>query len=99
METAFANIAHISRLNTLEVREWGRFPNDRMHSGGIHEGNPSDEPQCIPVIELGHLPRTCQLRVCVETPLELTCCIFPNMIVEGAWVAVRGARERKGSVI
>jgi len=82
METAPANIAHVSWLNTREVREWGRFPSDHMHSGGVHKGNPSNAPQGISMIELRHLPEAGRLQVWTETLPNLTCCIFPNMMVE-----------------
>jgi len=84
METAFANVSHISRLNTIEVREWGRLPSDRVHSGGIRKGKRSNEPQGMSTIELRHLPKTCQRRGWTETLLEVTCCIYPNMIAGGA---------------
>ena len=83
METASENIPYISRLDTFEVREWGRFPSKRMHLGGVHRGNPWNEPQGIATVELKHLPKTGRLQAWTENLLRLTFCIFPipNTIV------------------
>ena len=35
METACANVTHVSWLNAFEVGERGRLPGDRVRSGGI----------------------------------------------------------------
>ena len=80
METAPADVADISWLNAFEVGEWGGFPRGRIRSGGIHKENPSNEPQSIPKVELGHLSEIGWLRVPMEMLPELTCCISPSAI-------------------
>jgi len=84
METASADIAHVSWLNAREVMERGGLPSDPMHSGWIHKGNPSNAPQGIATIKLRHSPEAGRLQVWIENLTKLTCCIFPNMMVEGA---------------
>jgi hypothetical protein len=56
METACADVAHVSRLNTFVGREWGRLPGSRGQLDGVHvrEGTQSDGPQGMSVIKLGH---------------------------------------------
>ena len=71
-------------MNAFEVRKRGRLPSGRICSGRIHKEKPGNEPQSIPMIKLRHLPEAGRLQVWIETLPNLTCCIFPNMIVEGA---------------
>ena len=83
METAFVNVADISRLDTFEVRKWSGLPGSRVHLGEVHEGKLNDEPQGIPTVKFRHLPRTGWFQVWNETLLGPTSCIFPipSMVV------------------
>ena len=92
METACADITDVSWLNVFEVGEWGRLPGDRMRSGGIQKGKPSNKPQGVPLIQSRHFPRTGLQQVLTGTLVELTCCIFPNMIVQRTW-----GNDKRGS--
>ena len=81
MEAARADIAYVSWLYAFIVTEWGGLPNYGVLSGGIHKGVPSDKPQCVSVIKLGHFPKTGQPPCLNRNANGLTCCIFPSMIV------------------
>ena len=56
MKTTPVNIPHVPWVNALEVGEWGRFPNGRMHLVKICGGELDNGPQGIPTIKLGHFP-------------------------------------------
>ena len=84
METTFANITHVSWLNPFEVGMRGRFPDDHMHSGEIREGKPRNKPQSVPKPQLRHLPMIGQRQAWIGTLLELTCGIYPSVIVPWA---------------
>ena len=63
MEATFANVAHVPRLNALEVRERGGLPGNHMYLGGKHMESLNNEPQGMSMIELRHLSMTGQLQV------------------------------------
>jgi len=57
------NISYIAWSDPFEVMEWGRLPSDRVYSGRVFEGELSNEPQSVTMIELGHLPGVARLQV------------------------------------
>ena len=55
-----------------------------MRLGRLFDRKRDDKPQSIPIIKLRHFPKAGQAQFWTETLADLTCCIFPNVVVSGA---------------
>ena len=80
-ETAVPNKTYVSWSNTTKG---GRITGDCTHSSRIHKAKTRDGPQSMPIPQLGHFTKTIQLQAWIGVLPELTCCIFPMGVVQGA---------------